>query len=58
MTLTFRVTIDSEVHHVKVELPGGRSAEEIEELQEFVITTAYLEHYGRLPKGVINSLDA
>ena len=58
MTLLFRVTIEEEVHQVRVEVPRGRSQDEIEGLQQFVVTTAYLEHYGRLPKGVVNTLDS
>jgi len=57
MTLLFRVKIEDEIHHVKVEIPAGRSQEEIDELQGYVIATAYLEHYGRLPKGVVNTFD-
>jgi len=58
MTLLFSVTIDEEVHQVRVEAPRDRSQADIEGLQEFVITTAYLEHYGRIPKGVVNTFDS
>jgi hypothetical protein len=57
MTIWFRVKIDDEVHQVKVEIQPGQSPDEIAALRESVISTAYLEHYGRVPKGVINSFD-
>ena len=57
MTIWFRVKIEDEVHQVKVEVQPGQSPDEIAALRESVISTAYLEHYGRVPKGVINSFD-
>lgn len=57
MTLWFRIKIDEEVHEVRVEVPPDQTGGDSEALREFVMTTAYLEHYGRLPKGVVNSLD-
>jgi len=57
MTLLFSVKIDDEVHHVRVEVPADRPAPEDAALEEFVLTTAFLEHYGRLPRGVTNTFD-
>jgi hypothetical protein len=57
VTLLFRIRIDGEVHEVRVEVPPGRARENLEELKEFVLTTAYLEHHGLLPRGVVNILD-
>ena len=56
MTVEYRVTIDGELHRIRVELPRDRSLEDLEELREFAINTAYLEHFGYLPRGVINSI--
>jgi hypothetical protein len=58
MTLMFQVQIEDELHQVRVEVPRGRSEEDLEGLQGFVLTTAWLEHLHRLPKGVINTFDA
>jgi hypothetical protein len=57
MTLLFHVKIGDEIHHVRVEVPPDRPETGDEQLEEFVITTAFLEHYGRLPRGVPNALD-
>lgn len=57
MTLLFRVQIEDEVHQVRVEVSSEQPAPEAEALEEFVLTTAYLEHYGRLPRGVPNAFD-
>jgi len=57
MTVLFRIRIESEIHEVRVEVPPDRTQGDLADLQEFVITTAYLEHYGRLPKGVVNTFD-
>jgi hypothetical protein len=58
MTLLFQVQIEDELHQVRVEVPRGRSEEDLDGLQGFVLTTAWLEHFHRLPKGVINTFDA
>jgi len=57
MTLLFQVQIEDEIHQVRVEVPHGRSEEDLDGLKGFVLTTAYLEHFHRLPKGVINTFD-
>jgi hypothetical protein len=56
MTLLFRVKINDEVHEVRVDLPAGSDTSR-PGLEEFVLTTAWLEHLGRLPRGVTNALD-
>lgn len=57
MTLLFRVKIEDEIHQVRVEVPPDQPGPEDAALEEFVLTTAYLEHYGRLPRGVPNAFD-
>lgn len=57
MTLLFQVQIENEIHQVRVEVPHGRSEDDLDGLQGFVLTTAWLEHCHRLPKGVINTFD-
>ena len=57
MRVLFRIRIAGEVHEVRVEVPQGQSPENLESLKESVVTMAWLEHFGRLPKGVINSFD-
>jgi len=56
MTLLFRVTIEKIVHEVRVDVPPGRREDNWPEIEEFVLRTAWLEHLGRLPAGVINAL--
>ena len=56
MTLHFRVTIEQVVHEVRVDVPPGRPVEGWTEIEEFVLRTAWLEHLGRLPSGVVNAL--
>ena len=57
MTVIYRIRIDEETHHVKVEVPPGQTLKDLESLQGFVLATAYLEHSGYLPRGVINAID-
>jgi hypothetical protein len=56
MTLLFRVRIDEEIHEVRVELPAGFETNQTD-IEKFVLLTAWLEHSGRLPRGVTNALD-
>jgi hypothetical protein len=56
MTLHFQVTIESIVHEVRVDVPPGRPEDGWPEIEEFVLRTAWLEHLGRLPTGVVNAL--
>ena len=57
MTLLFRVKIEDEIHHVRVEVPPDPPEKDWPSLEEFALTTAWLEHYGRLPRGVTNAQD-
>jgi hypothetical protein len=57
MTLLFRVKIEDEIHHVRVEVPPDQTGNGEAQIEEFALTTAFLEHYGRLPRGVPNALD-
>ena len=57
MTLFFRVTIENVVHQVRVDVPGGKTEDKTwPEIEEFALRTAWLEHFGRLPRGVTNAL--
>ncbi|MGH9750870.1 MAG: hypothetical protein ACRD6R_13210 [Candidatus Polarisedimenticolia bacterium] len=55
MTLEYRVTISGETHDIRVEVPRGQEAGDSEELKAFVIETAFLEHFGYLPRFVVNA---
>ena len=57
MTVIYRVRIDEETHNVRVEVPPGKTQKDLEDLQGFALATAYLEHSGYLPRGVINAVD-
>jgi hypothetical protein len=57
MKVDCRVKIQGEDHHVRIEIPADRQREIADRLREFAIRTAYLEHYGYLPRGVINIMD-
>jgi hypothetical protein len=57
MTVVYRVRIDEETHHVRVEVPPGQTQKDLENLMSFALATAYLEHSGYLPRGVINAVD-
>ena len=58
MTAEYDVRIDGETHRVRVAVPQ-RSGETDERLlrsaRNFAISTAYLEHFGYLPRGVTNA---
>ncbi len=56
MTLIYRIRIESETHRVRLEVPEDQSGETREALREFAISTAYLEHFGYLPRGVTNAV--
>jgi len=56
MTVIFRIRIEDETHRVRLEVPEGQSEDAREALREFAISTAFLEHFGYLPRGVINSV--
>ncbi len=58
MTLQYDVRIDKTIHRVRVAVPiRPRDPRALKEVEEFVISTAYLEHYGYLPRGVINAVE-
>ena len=57
MTIECRVTIQGIIHRIRIALPDGQDPKAVPELREFAVTTAYLEHSGYLPKGVVNALD-
>ena len=56
MTVVFRIRIEDETHRVRVEAPEGHSEDAREALRELAVSTAFLEHFGYLPRGVINSV--
>jgi hypothetical protein len=55
MTLKFRVTIQNVVHEVRVDVLPGHQETDWPDIEEFVLRTAWLEHLGRLPQGVLNA---
>ena len=57
MKVDCRVKIQGEDHHVRIEIPSNLQREIADGLREFAIRTAYLEHFGYLPRGVINIMD-
>ncbi len=57
MTVEYSIIIDGETHTIRVAVPGREGEEDPEDLRSFVISTAYLEHYGYLPRGVINAVE-
>jgi hypothetical protein len=57
MTVEYRVTIEGEIHRILVDVPSDRSLDDLVELREFAVSTAYLEHFGYLPRGVRNARD-
>ena len=52
MTLRFEISIGDEVHTVRLEVPDGPPEEQARAFEECARTTAWLEHVGRLPRGV------
>jgi hypothetical protein len=57
MTKIYRIRIEGETHRVRLEVPEDHSEEAREALREFAISTALLEHFGYLPRGVLNAVD-
>jgi hypothetical protein len=55
MTLEYRIIIAGETHQIRVDLPTGPEAADSDDLRAFVISTAYLEHFGYLPRFVVNA---
>jgi uncharacterized protein involved in high-affinity Fe2+ transport len=56
MTLEYTVLIGERTHLVKIEIPAGEPRERLKHLRDFAITTAYLEHVGYLPRGVVSAV--
>lgn len=57
MTVEYSIIIGGETHTIRVEVPGRHGEDDLEDLRSFVISTAYLEHFGYLPRGVINAVE-
>ncbi len=57
MTLEYRVRIGGETHDVRVDVPAERLGHDQDAIHEFAIATALLEHYGYLPRGVVNAVE-
>jgi hypothetical protein len=58
MTLLYRFSIDDEVHEVRLEVPDGPPpAVQARAFEEAARATAWLEHVGRLPRGVLKATD-
>lgn len=56
MSINFHIQIEGEDHLIRVETAEEYSRDDLHRLEGFVVTTAYLEHYGYLPRGVVNAL--
>jgi len=56
MSITFRVQIEGEDHLIRVETAEEYGRDDLHRLKDFAVTTAYLEHFGYLPRGVLNAL--
>lgn len=56
MMIAFRVTIQNEVHVVRVWVPASLTAEEQGEVEEFAVSTAFLERSGYLPRNVASAV--
>jgi hypothetical protein len=56
MTILFRVRIEDELHEVRVEVEGDPGPDQWAGLEEFAVSTAWLEHRRLLPRGVVNAL--
>jgi hypothetical protein len=60
MTLEYNVRIESTIHRVRVAVPiqaDERNPRRLKAVEHFAISTAYLEHYGYLPRNVVNAVD-
>ena len=57
MTTMYRVRIEGETHRIRIEAPENPTEESLEELRQFAISSALLEHFGYLPKGVLHGTD-
>ena len=56
MTIEFRVIIAGETHDIRVDVPAGKEGSS-EDLRAFALATAWLEHFGYLPRYVVNTRD-
>ncbi len=56
MMIAFHVTIQNEVHVVRIWVPASFTAKEQEEVQEFAVSMAILERSGYLPRNVASAV--
>ncbi len=56
MTMEYDVRIAEQTHRIRIEVPAWCESRHLEEVREFAISTALLEHCGYLPRGVVNAL--
>ena len=56
MLVEYAVQINGHTHLVKIAVPAGEPKARLRGLRDFAITTAYLEHCGYLPRGVVNAV--
>ena len=56
LTLEFDVRIGGVMHRIRVALPSGDEAFDRSSVERFVMITAYMEHFGFLPQGVVNAV--
>lgn len=55
MSITFRVQVEGEDHVIRVDTAETSGLGDLHRLRDFAVTTAFLEHYGYLPRGVVNA---
>lgn len=57
MTLLYRFEFGDEVHEVRMDVPDGPPEVQARAFAEAARATAWLEHVGRLPRGVPKATD-
>ncbi len=58
MMIEYRIWIEGEPHRVRVEASTARDEVGTGALREFAVAAALMEHFGYLPRGVINAADS
>ena len=55
MTMEYDVRIAEQTYRIRIEMPAWHDVQQ-EDVREFAISTALLEHCGYLPRGVVSGL--
>jgi len=56
--IEYRIWIEGEAHQIRVEATPARDERGTGALRDFAIAAAVMEHFGYLPRGVINAADS